>query len=142
MSKLKGVFAQFSPNFDIFFLLILMLYDSKYAGNDSWIKIPSRFVWFHCDYASFFFPYEKWIFVFFINSFQKCSKNWKDYKSQKYLWIYQASCWTAYIESYSLRKIYQNLDKKWAKTTFILTVFIWGCWGCLRSKKFQMVVQA
>ena len=53
--------------------------------------------------------------------FKIASKTYKKTaKAQNYCWIYQASYWTAYIESYGLRiksKKYQYLDKKLAKTT-------------------------
>ena len=76
----------------IIFLLIQRLYDSKYARNDRWLLIPSKFVWFHCDYiCKIFLPFWKVNFCLFHQFFQKCSKNsWKD-------------CWTACIESYRLR---------------------------------------
>jgi hypothetical protein len=144
VAKFKGlVFAQFSPNFDIS-VLILRLYESKYAGNDSWLSIIMICLislWL----CKFFLPFWKANFCLFHQFFSKVyQKLIKDCKSQKYCWIYRASCWTAYIESHRLRikrKKYQNLDKKWAKQLWILTLFIWGCWGCLRSKKFQMVDQ-
>ena len=48
--------------------------------------------------------------------------------------------WT--IQAQNQKKINQNLDKNEQKQLWILTLFIWGCRGCLRSNFFQMVDQA
>ena len=101
MSKFKGVFAPFLSKF----LLIRMTAD----------LIPSRFVWFHCGYASEFFS---------PNYFLKCSKKTAKYK---YFveFIRQAVILSKYwiIEAQNKKKIYQNLDKKRAKTTLNFDTF-------------------
>ena len=34
-----------------------------------------------------------------------------------------------------------NLSKFGPKQLWILTLFIWGCWGCLRSKNFKWLIR-
>ena len=84
----------FCQTFDKIFFWFWGYMTQNLLGMTAGDLIPARY---HCDYASFFSPFEMWIFVFFINYFQKCRKK------QKYCWIDQVSCWTACIESYWLR---------------------------------------
>jgi hypothetical protein len=135
----------------IFVLLINFEYDSKAPWLKicwEWqlidtIKICLVSLWLY----KFFYTFEKWIFVFFTNSFHEYSKNWnkKTPKAKNNVeFNRQAFVLSKYwvMEAQNQKKIYQIRTKNEKKHFWILTLFNWGCWGCLRSKKFQTVDQA
>ena len=138
VSKFKVVFAQFLSNFLLVGLFILRLYDSKYARNDSWldtIKICLVSQWL-CKFFLHFWKKNFCLFQqFFSQVLQKLIK-----RLQKPNILFNLSSKlliSAYIEPYRLRfkrKVIKIWTKIEQKQLWILTLFIWGCWGCLRSK--------
>ena len=88
----------YCPNFDKIFFWFYNYMTQNMLGMTADI-IPSRPVWFHCDYARFIFSFKKWIFVFFFSIFFKSvAKTYKKTgKAKKYCCIDQERCWTAYI---------------------------------------------
>ena len=79
--------------------------------------------------------------------FQKCRKTCIITVKPKKYWRYQVSYHSQHILSHIVSEkkdklINKILTKIEQKYLWILTLFIRGCWGCLRSKKFHMVDQA
>ena len=136
--KIQSCFCSLFVQILISFLLNLSLYDSKYARNDSWldtIKICLVSQWL-CKFFLHFWEKNFCLFQqFFSQVLQKLIK-----RLQKPNILFNLSSKlliSAYIEPYRLR-IKRKLIKIWTKNEqkqlWILTLFIWGCWGCLRSK--------
>jgi hypothetical protein len=97
----------FCLNFDKFFFWFWGDMTQNMLGMTPDLK-PTRFIWFYCDCVSFFFPFEKWIFVFFINSFQKCSKNFNQnlYKN----WANNFEFWHFFLRLLRLSEVKKVLN--------------------------------
>ena len=146
MSKFKVVFAQFLSKFWLIFFWFwacmaqYMLRSTACLIN--W-TICLAFAVFLLVFATLMKKIVEKDKNYFFKSVEKtCIITVKPNKS----WWYQVSCLSWYILSHiaseSKEKNLKSLTKNEQKQLWILTLFFWSCWGCLRSKKFQMVDQA
>ena len=104
-----------------------------YAASAASDVQTCKLVWgkkeFECTYC-------KAIFDFFFKVFKDCVDAFLflTWIKSKYWFIW------CFVSLYCLNFcLYPSFTQK---ILWILTIFIWGCWGCLRSKKFLMVDQA
>ena len=58
-----------------------------------------------------------------------------------FFWFWEYDSWLRRRISGSFLLLFSHTSFRQKKPFWILTLFIWGCWGCLRSKKCQMVDQ-
>ena len=119
VSKFKVVCAQFLSKFLLIFLFILRLYDSKYARNDSWLDTIKIMHVFSTLLKSEFLSFSTIIFIIEQKLIKRLQKPNILFNSSEKLLV--SAYWT--MQGQNQKKINQNLDKKWAKTTLNFDTF-------------------